>query len=162
MKAPWPDRGVLVVLLCGLAAGLALAVLGRPQMVSALYARSYTVIPEPHQVKLGKIDFEISAAWRVQLGPGVGPGDVAVETLKEELKDRYGLTLGERGSGPAIRLETRPDSVPVGDAQDRDKAALASQAYKLTLAKDGIAILANRSEERRVGKECRSRWSPYH
>ena len=21
---------------------------------------------------------------------------------------------------------------------------------------------ANRSEERRVGKECRSRWSPYH
>ena len=23
-------------------------------------------------------------------------------------------------------------------------------------------IIANRSEERRVGKECRSRWSPYH
>ena len=23
-------------------------------------------------------------------------------------------------------------------------------------------ITANRSEERRVGKECRSRWSPYH
>src|SRR2546430_4309784 len=23
-------------------------------------------------------------------------------------------------------------------------------------------ILARRSEERRVGKECRSRWSPYH
>ena len=29
------------------------------------------------------------------------------------------------------------------------------------LVKSGIAILA-RSEERRVGKECRSRWSPYH
>src|SRR3712207_8198485 len=24
------------------------------------------------------------------------------------------------------------------------------------------ALLATRSEERRVGKECRSRWSPYH
>ena len=23
-------------------------------------------------------------------------------------------------------------------------------------------IIAERSEERRVGKECRSRWSPYH
>ena len=23
-------------------------------------------------------------------------------------------------------------------------------------------VIANRSEERRVGKECRSRWSPYH
>ena len=28
---------------------------------------------------------------------------------------------------------------------------------------DGRAVLAcKRSEERRVGKECRSRWSPYH
>src|SRR5690242_8439228 len=24
------------------------------------------------------------------------------------------------------------------------------------------AVLESRSEERRVGKECRSRWSPYH
>src|SRR5256885_14021184 len=31
--------------------------------------------------------------------------------------------------------------------------------------KDGkaqLALLQKRSEERRVGKECRSRWSPYH
>src|SRR3712207_7439137 len=26
----------------------------------------------------------------------------------------------------------------------------------------GLACLLLRSEERRVGKECRSRWSPYH
>src|SRR5256885_16303784 len=26
----------------------------------------------------------------------------------------------------------------------------------------GLAYLPQRSEERRVGKECRSRWSPYH
>ena len=26
----------------------------------------------------------------------------------------------------------------------------------------GLGILLTRSEERRVGKECRSRWSPYH
>ena len=25
-----------------------------------------------------------------------------------------------------------------------------------------IEVLLTRSEERRVGKECRSRWSPYH
>jgi len=25
-----------------------------------------------------------------------------------------------------------------------------------------ILSVTNRSEERRVGKECRSRWSPYH
>ena len=27
---------------------------------------------------------------------------------------------------------------------------------------DGTDLLLSRSEERRVGKECRSRWSPYH
>ena len=26
----------------------------------------------------------------------------------------------------------------------------------------GAAVAVSRSEERRVGKECRSRWSPYH
>ena len=25
-----------------------------------------------------------------------------------------------------------------------------------------VVLLKKRSEERRVGKECRSRWSPYH
>jgi len=31
------------------------------------------------------------------------------------------------------------------------------------LARDqGAPMVSLRSEERRVGKECRSRWSPYH
>src|SRR5476651_942435 len=35
--------------------------------------------------------------------------------------------------------------------------------YNLTWSTDGlINEYCNRSEERRVGKECRSRWSPYH
>ena len=28
--------------------------------------------------------------------------------------------------------------------------------------KSGTPTMGGRSEERRVGKECRSRWSPYH
>ena len=32
----------------------------------------------------------------------------------------------------------------------------------LAIAKDYEPLLLLRSEERRVGKECRSRWSPYH
>src|SRR5579883_3658357 len=34
-------------------------------------------------------------------------------------------------------------------------------AFVSTVSADGVLNLA-RSEERRVGKECRSRWSPYH
>ena len=35
-------------------------------------------------------------------------------------------------------------------------AAMLSNGYRVDSA------LMGRSEERRVGKECRSRWSPYH
>ena len=35
-------------------------------------------------------------------------------------------------------------------------------AILLLLAGIALAFVPGRSEERRVGKECRSRWSPYH
>ena len=38
--------------------------------------------------------------------------------------------------------------------------ALAATTLALTSCKKNV--LETRSEERRVGKECRSRWSPYH
>ena len=41
-----------------------------------------------------------------------------------------------------------------------------SGGYRLTRAPEdytvGAILRITRSEERRVGKECRSRWSPYH
>ena len=49
----------------------------------------------------------------------------------------------------------------VGDiAEDAEVRAIASGAIT-----DGAPVVVNadgRSEERRVGKECRSWWSPYH
>ena len=37
-----------------------------------------------------------------------------------------------------------------------------NDAANKTSKKDQAYLLGLRSEERRVGKECRSRWSPYH
>ena len=40
-----------------------------------------------------------------------------------------------------------------------------AKKHDLLIAEVGIwknVFAVNRSEERRVGKECRSRWSPYH
>ena len=34
--------------------------------------------------------------------------------------------------------------------------------HRLDRPTGGVMVYAKRSEERRVGKECRSRWSPYH
>ena len=39
--------------------------------------------------------------------------------------------------------------------------SLPQQINKI-VEKINLSFLKNRSEERRVGKECRSRWSPYH
>ena len=45
---------------------------------------------------------------------------------------------------------------------DHGKTTLTA-AITTVLAKKGLSELRSfRSEERRVGKECRSRWSPYH
>ena len=39
---------------------------------------------------------------------------------------------------------------------------VAKQADGAVLVRYGDTVVLSRSEERRVGKECRSRWSPYH
>ena len=36
------------------------------------------------------------------------------------------------------------------------------EAIRLLRNAERVSSICNRSEERRVGKECRSRWSPYH
>ena len=51
---------------------------------------------------------------------------------------------------------------------ESDKLAILSAFHKcekwlIALQGEGVtSISEQRSEERRVGKECRSRWSPYH
>ena len=43
-----------------------------------------------------------------------------------------------------------------------EKGKVSSFLNFFKLGDDTIVQLKIRSEERRVGKECRSRWSPYH
>ena len=66
----------------------------------------------------------------------------------------------------SVRVENRPGTLAhvarvLGDAKVNILAFLAG-----TSATEGTVQVVvdnvNRSEERRVGKECRSRWSPYH
>src|SRR3712207_5317456 len=60
---------------------------------------------------------------------------------------------------PARRIADLP--VELDDRAGRSiRAAERDLARRLVKRYEGA--VANRSEERRVGKECRSRWSPYH
>ena len=47
----------------------------------------------------------------------------------------------------------------IEEALERGESAF---AYAGIEDAQGEAVYLTRSEERRVGKECRSRWSPYH
>jgi hypothetical protein len=111
--------------------------------VSALYARGYTVIPDPQKVELKGRDFEFGSGWGVVLGQGVKAGDVAVESLNEGLENRFGVMLEAGGRGKMIELAMHPGSVEIGETTDGKKAALAEQAYKLELGSNRIRITGN-------------------
>jgi len=60
-------------------------------------------------------------------------------------------------ANPGLRAFLRAPNVP----RDAKSKAIAELAGKAGIDAYGTRFL-QRSEERRVGKECRSRWSPYH
>ena len=72
-----------------------------------------------------------------------------------------------RFASPAERAATRPMlSAISAESRPKEKAACVSggSAERPQFSRTGRARQRGRrrSEERRVGKECRSRWSPYH
>src|SRR5258708_24705786 len=90
------------------------------------------------------------------MGREVEPADEAV--LKERLPYWEG-TVRER-------IQTLRNRVPLLAAADEGQLRETFLAARVREFKDGEIIIRQndytRSEERRVGKECRSRWSPYH
>ena len=88
---------------------------------------------------------------------------MAAEELRGGVDDDVGAPLegaGEVGGGDGV-VDDEGDAQGVGglgDGLDVEDVALG--------VGDGLPEEADRaqlrSEERRVGKECRSRWSPYH
>src|SRR3712207_8521242 len=70
----------------------------------------------------------------------------------------------------ALPIWPRVDAVAGDEARDGDLAVGLDEVgdergdahVDPALDEVGAAARVHRSEERRVGKECRSRWSPYH
>src|SRR2546421_8044878 len=78
-----------------------------------------------------------------------------VQTCALPICARRGLRVGWRMPPPAWfspRRKLARGRVAVADT----RAVVAGRAQPAR------PVAASRSEERRVGKECRSRWSPYH
>ncbi len=116
------------------------------QTLSKLAAAGYAVVPEPQEVELQTDTvLKFGPEWSLQTGPGVPAGDAATDSLRDLLKERFGLNAPVN-SGTLVRLEIRPGSVQPGKATGVDKAAIADQAYRLETSPAGVTITANASE----------------
>ena len=65
---------------------------------------------------------------------------------------------GYIGSHTAVELLAAGHDVVIVD----DYCNSCAEAVNRVEEVSGKKVVSYRSEERRVGKECRSRWSPYH
>src|SRR3712207_9126909 len=70
--------------------------------------------------------------------------------------------LAEFSVVPAAQAYRVPEGLPTEAAALAEPLSCALHAVDLAGLRPGEKALVLRSEERRVGKECRSRWSPYH
>ena len=75
--------------------------------------------------------------------------------LEIDIEDNLRVSVRDYGRGiPQGKLVEAVSVLNTGGKYD-------SKAFKKSVGLNGVGVKA-RSEERRVGKECRSRWSPYH
>src|SRR5579864_3166157 len=95
-------------------------------------------------------------------------GVAAAAVLRDGVVADVRLVLGAVGSAPMDQSATAARLVGEPPTLEGIKA-VAAEAYKAARPLDNTDLnyawrkrMARRSEERRVGKECRSRWSPYH
>ena len=69
-------------------------------------------------------------------------------------------------AGQFINVFTEIDGVRTSRPYSLSSSPAQRGYYEITVARIPTGFVSdyflNRSEERRVGKECRSRWSPYH
>jgi hexosaminidase len=116
------------------------------QGLSPLASRGYSVLPVPQKVTLTGDDFALDNRWTLQREGAVKENDVAVESLKANLASKFQLNLAGTASGSesgVIRMDLSPNSVSIGDATDKNRAALVEQAYDLSLSPRNVRIAAS-------------------
>src|SRR5688572_33282948 len=91
-------------------------------------------------------------------GASTGIGKSTRELLQSRGTVVYNLDIHDTGDPHFIKCDVR---IKADIKNALSKVYEMEKRIDMLFANAGIHLFA-RSEERRVGKECRSRWSPYH
>ena len=115
---------------------------------------------------------EAMATWQVIADPSApGKPNVLAVVKTKNYDGTYNLAIAEKTSFKDLDLAVQVKAVrgdgdqgggPIWRCKDENNYYIArfnplESNFRVYFVKEG-----RRSEERRVGKECRSRWSPYH
>src|SRR3712207_4872310 len=96
-------------------------------------------------------------SWRkLHIGLDANTGQIVASVLTDHDGDDGSQT------GPLLDQVTGSLASFTGDGAYDQEGVYASVGKRHPAAAVIVPPRATRSEERRVGKECRSRWSPYH
>src|SRR5690554_5892670 len=110
-----------------------------------------------------KATVEIGWLMEVSLFPAGGAGHLRVGETQKAARGGFLVTLAARPRPADLLGRIVALGVPgIELARAADLVAVAEHLVPVGDPADGAGHREDRSEERRVGKECRSRWSPYH
>src|SRR3712207_5961806 len=90
------------------------------------------------------------AAMREAVAPGVSTADL--DAIAERV-------IRDAGAVPSFKGY---HGFPASICSSVNEQVVHAIPSPTAVLKEGDLVSLDRSEERRVGKECRSRWSPYH
>src|SRR5256886_16154473 len=120
---------------------------------------------------IGQVKLQIPAGKATPappVGPALGQHGVHIMdfckafTAKTSAKDQEGLIIPVVVTIYADRSYSFITKTPPASILLKRAANIAKGSGEPNKNKVGTVTQKQRSEERRVGKECRSRWSPYH
>ena len=113
-------------------------------------AREVFLIEEPMAAAIGANLPITEPTCNMVVDIGGGTTEVAVISLAGIVYSRSVRVAGDKMDSAIIQYIKRKYNLLIGE--------MTSEMIKMTIGNASH----DRSEERRVGKECRSRWSPYH
>src|SRR5256885_15576341 len=133
-----------------------------PAAYAAIVARERTLVCERLATHIPGVQVAVAVNGRLVWSEGFGYADAERQRpVTRETQFRIG-SVSKPLTATAVALLYEQRKLDLDAAVQRYVPSFPDKGYPVTTRQLAGHLAGIRSEERRVGKECRSRWSPYH